>query len=261
MGQTEGQIVDVIGGAKIESGTTDMVRAAVSVIPPAEALLTTKAWAPIKAQIEAAASKAVLVTVKTPEDKATATLWAKLLHPVVSKLDEKRLELARAIKERLIEPINAAMTPTIKTGQAAVKHLNDQISLYNEAELDKWREQQRQNEAAADRSLKAQAAAVAKGGQARKEIVVAAAPKPDTIESDNTMYFRLSYDIVDEAAVPKAVEFNGQQRQICTPDAGLIRSLVNEMEAGYSKEQKGYTELPQPIPGITFKWKQCFTRA
>lgn len=258
--ETEGQIIDAIGGAGIEAKSAELMRTAVTVIPPAEAIMARKTWEGIKVQIEKAATKARTITVKNVQDRATAEMWARLLKPVVRKLDDKRKQLTREIKARLIDPINETMNPTIEAGFGAVTFLDDAIRAYDAGERRKQMEAQAAEDAEAARRLKLQQAAVDRGGTARKEIVAAVVPKPDVIVSDSSTYFRLKYTVVDERLVPKEINWSDREWAICKPDAGCIRAVVSEMEKGYEKGQKGFVKVPQIIPGVEIKWEQYFKR-
>lgn len=253
--------VKIIGGQEIEAGTVDVVNTALTLIPPSDALLKGKQWANVKARVAKACERSLSVTVKTPADRETAKLYGRLLKPVVSGLDKRRLDLTRTIRERLIDPINAEMNPVVKTGNAAVTHLNDQIRQFDRKAIEKQREEQRKADAEAARRRKLQDAAVARGGTPRKEIVAEEISKPPVVQTDSSTYFRMGYEIVDEAAVPKSVKFNGQVVQVCRPDPGALSVIGAAMEANFERKEKGFADIEQPIPGVRFVWKQHFRRA
>jgi hypothetical protein len=257
---SELEATKMIGGQEIEAGTVDVVKTALTLIPPSKKLLAGKDWANVKARLAKACERSLSVTVKTAGDRETAKLYGRLLKPVVTGVNKRRLELTRTIKERLIDPINAEMNPVIKAADSAVDHLNNQIRQFDQKAIEKQREEQRKADAEADRRRKLQDAAVARGGTPRKEIVAEEISKPPAVQTDSSTYFRMGYEIVDEAAVPKSVKFNGQVVQVCRPDPGALSSIGTAMEANFERKEKGYANIEQPIPGVRFFWKQHFRR-
>lgn len=252
----ESEIVEVVGGSEIDSQSAAMVKAAVKVIPNADQLMASSRWEPIKALLMKAAAKAKLVKVKSPEDRETAQTYARLLQPKVKKLDDKRLQITREIRSRLIDPINEKMNPVIKEGKDAVHHLKKQVSDYDLMLIEKRREEQRKADAEAVRRQKLQDAAVARGGMPRKEIVAKQVAMPEVVVTDRSTYWHLAYFIQEPDMVPLSVEFNGKVYPLCKPDPGLIRAMVTDIEKTFEKEQKGFVDVPQPAPGILLKWKQ-----